>query len=136
MKKILLDTNAYVAFKRGDPGAVEIVQFADALGFNTVVLGELMGGFAVGTCAARNRRELNTFLDSPRTHIIPISENTAEYYASVFAAQKRKGRPIPTNDLWIAASALETGHALYTYDKHFNEIDGLLSGSRIEDFLP
>jgi tRNA(fMet)-specific endonuclease VapC len=136
MRRILLDTNAYVAFKRGEPGAREIVQIADTLGLSTVVLGELLGGFALGTRAVRNRTELGAFLESPRVAVLPVSEATAEFYASVFAALRRKGQPIPTNDLWVAATALEHGFALFTYDGHFRSVDGLLAGSRPDDFLP
>lgn len=136
MKRILMDTNAYAAFKRGDPAAQAIVQMADTLALSTVVLGELLGGFALGTRAERNRTELAAFLGSPRVAVLPISEVTARFYASVFATLRRKGRPIPTNDLWVAASGLEHGLALFTYDSHFREVDGLLAGSRLEDFLP
>ena len=136
MKRILVDTNAYAAFKRGEPGARDIVQMADFLGVSTVVLGELLGGFLVGARAERNRAELAAFLESPRVVVLPVSEATAGFYASVFAALRRKGQPIPTNDLWIAATALEHGFALFTYDGHFRAVDGLLAGSRPEDFLP
>jgi len=136
VRRILLDTNAYAAFKRGQPGARDIVQMAGTLGVSTVVLGELLGGFALGSRAERNRTELAAFLDSPRVAVLPVGEATAEFYASVFAALRRKGQPIPTNDLWVAASALEHGFALFTYDSHFRAVDGLLAGSRPEDFLP
>lgn len=136
MRHILLDTNAYAAFKRGEPGALDIVQTADTLGLSTVVLGELLGGFALGARAERNRRELTAFLESPRVKVLAVSETTAEFYASVFAALRRKGQPIPTNDLWVAATALEHGLGLFTYDRHFQTVDGLIAGSRPEDFLP
>jgi tRNA(fMet)-specific endonuclease VapC len=58
-------------------------------------------------------------------------EGTAEFYAQVFADLKQKGRPIPTNDLWLAASAMQYGLALATYDDHFNSISGLLLANRI-----
>ena len=136
MRRILLDTNAYAAFKRGDPGARDVVQMADTLGVSTVVLGELLGGFALGSRAERNRTELTAFIESPRVAVLPIGEVTAQFYASVFAALRRKGQPIPTNDLWVAATALEHGFGLFTYDSHFRAVDGLLAGSRPEDFLP
>lgn len=137
MRKVLLDTTAYVAFKRGDPAAIEIVRLADRLGVPAVVLGELLAGFAGGgTREAQNRAELAEFLASSRVSVLPTGERTAEYYALIHQSLRRRGRPIPTNDLWIAAVAHEHGFALFTLDDHFATIEGLLSGRRVEDFLP
>ncbi|RNC67435.1 MAG: type II toxin-antitoxin system VapC family toxin [Desulfuromonadales bacterium] len=59
-----------------------------------------------------------------------LDEETAGFYAQVFSELKLKGRPIPSNDLWMAASALQHGLALATYDEHFNHISGLLLAIR------
>jgi tRNA(fMet)-specific endonuclease VapC len=64
-----------------------------------------------------------------------VDERTAEHYATIYVHLKRKGRPIPTNDMWIAASALRHGFALFTYDGHFQYISGLFIGKTLEDFL-
>jgi tRNA(fMet)-specific endonuclease VapC len=136
VKRILFDTNAYAAFKRGDPGATEVIRLADRIGMNAVVLGELLAGFAGGSHEERNRRELAEFLGSPRVEMLPLSSSTAEHYAGVFQLLRRKGRPIPTNDLWIAASALEHGYAVYTHDEHFRAIEGLVTGKTPAAFLP
>jgi tRNA(fMet)-specific endonuclease VapC len=135
MKKILLDTNGYVAFKKGDKDALQIIQKATTIGFSVVVLGELLAGFTAGSKESTNREELKAFLNSPRVMLLNIGEATSEFYANVFSGLKRKGKPIPTNDLWIAATALEHGHAIFTYDRHFKEIDGLLIGSKPSDLL-
>ncbi|NRF66941.1 type II toxin-antitoxin system VapC family toxin [Aquincola sp. S2] len=136
MRPILIDTNAYTAFMLGVPEVVEVLAHAERLFVNSVVLGELLGGFAAGTREAKNRAELARFLDSPRVESIPITAQTADSYALIYAGLRRKGQPIPTNDLWIAASALELGAALLTRDAHFSHIDGLRCGQRLEDFLP
>ena len=68
--------------------------------------------------------------------VLPITAQTADSYALVYSNLRRTGRPIPTNDLWIAASALEHGAALLTRDSHFGAIDGLRCGQQLEDFLP
>ena len=130
-----LDTNAYTAFKLGRPEARTIIKGADVIGLSAVMVGELLAGFAAGGRESRNRSELMQFLSSPRVRIHPVSETTADYYARVYAVLRRKGRPIPTNDLWIAASALEQGLRLYSYDAHFTEVDGLICGSVPEVFL-
>ncbi len=136
MRPVLLDTNAYSAFMLGEVDAVEVVAHADKLLLNSVVLGELLGGFAAGTREPKNRAELARFLNSPRVEVLPITAQTADSYALVYVGLRRKGLPVPTNDLWIAASALEHAAALLTRDGHFAQIDGLRCGQRLEDFLP
>ena len=136
MRAILLDTNAYTAFMLGATEVVDVVAHADRLYLNSIVLGELLGGFAAGTREPKNRAELARFLDSPRVEVLPITVDTADSYALIYAGLRRKGQPIPTNDLWIAASALEHGAALLTRDAHFSHIDGLRCGQRLGDFLP
>jgi len=79
-----------------------------------------------------NLDELNEFLTSPRVIFIDIDYNTADNYAKIFKQLREKGKPIPTNDLWIAASALQHDLTLFTYDKHFRFIDGLDAIQSIE----
>lgn len=136
MRPILVDTNAYTAFMRGDAEVVEVLAHAERICLNSVVLGELLGGFAAGTRESKNRAELARFLESPRVEVVPVTAQTADSYALVYSNLRRRGTPIPTNDLWIAASALELGAALLTRDAHFAQIDGLRSGQKLEDFLP
>jgi predicted nucleic acid-binding protein len=68
--------------------------------------------------------------------VVASTAATADLYALVYAALRRKGQPIPSNDLWIAASCLEHGAALLTLDAHFQAIDGLRAGQCLEDFIP
>jgi tRNA(fMet)-specific endonuclease VapC len=136
MRPVLIDTNAYAAFKRGDPKILKVLSTADELCFSVTVLGELLAGFAAGTKEARNREELSSFLESPRVQVYQITEITADCYALIYASLRRKGQPIPTNDLWIAASALEHGAAILTLDAHFKHIEGLRVGAALEDLLP
>lgn len=136
MRAILLDTNAYAAFKSGEEEAVEVLRYAETIGVSTIVLGELLSGFAAGNQEASNRRELTGFLESPRAVVLPIDEETAQFYAHVYRGLRRKGKPIPTNDLWIAATALQHGFALFTLDAHFSEVEGIILGRALSDFLP
>lgn len=78
-----------------------------------------------------NKYDIILFFDSPRVDLLSVDEGTAEFYAQVFADLKQKGRPIPTNDLWLAASTMQHGLALATYDDHFNSISGLLLTNRV-----
>lgn len=133
---VLVDTNAYAAFKGGDPETVDVLRMAEEVHVSVVVLGELLAGFAAGTQEQRNRRELAAFMDSPRVSVLPVTTATAAYYATVFAQLRRKGIPIPTNDLWLSATAMEHGAMLLTHDRHFDEVDGLLVVRQAEDMLP
>jgi predicted nucleic acid-binding protein len=131
MKRIIIDTNFYVAFKKRDDAAIVTLKKADYIAVNTVILGELLAGFRCGTREEQNREELDLFFDSPRVELLSVDEGTAEFYAQIFADLKQKGRPIPTNDLWLAASAMQHGLALATYDDHFNSISGLLLTNKV-----
>ena len=132
MKKILIDTNGYSAFKRGFEEAVEIVRLSEDIGLTTIVLGELLAGFICGSREAVNRRELGDFLCSPRVQLHHPDDGTAEYYATIFKQLKQDGKPLPTNDLWIAATALQYGYRIFTYDKHFSNINNLITITRKE----
>jgi len=136
VRPISIDTNAYAAFKRNDANIVSVLQHAPTLLICTTVLGELLAGFAAGTREQANRHELTQFISSPRVTVKACTAGTADLYALVYAALRRKGQPIPSNDLWIAASCLEHGAALLTHDAHFLAIDGLRSGRCLEDFIP
>ena len=136
MIRVFLDTNAYTAFKKKDEDTVHVIRYADIVGTSVVVLGELLAGFAVWTKERSNRRELDAFLDSPRVRVYPVGDETTAHNASIYKQLKRKGRPIPTNDLWIAAGCMQQGFRLLTADKHFSEIDGLLTGQVPFEFLP
>lgn len=136
MRPIVMDTNAYAAFKRGDEKIVAVLQHAPSIILCATVLGELLGGFAAGQRESINRGELTQFINTPRVKFVSVTTATADLYALVYATLRRKGQPIPTNDLWIAASSLEHGAALLTFDAHFKNIDGLRAGTQLEDFIP
>lgn len=127
MRRLIIDTNIYAAFKRNVQEVVEVLRRVDYIGINTVVLGELNSGFKGGANEGLNKQELEQFLDSPRVDVISIDEITAEFYAQIYWNLKRNGNPIPTNDMWIAASALQHGLALFSLDGHFKKIDGLMT---------
>ena len=133
MKPILVDSSAYSEFKRGDADAVAVMTTAGFIGFNPIVIGELLAGFATGSRAARNRQELKGFLSLPQVVQFIIDERTAEHYADVYQLLRTAGTPIPTNDLWIAASAIEHGFAVFTFDQHFHHVPGLQFGHTVAE---
>lgn len=133
LKGILLDTNAYAAFMKGDADAVEILQASSNIGLSVIVVGELLSGFAGGTRETSNREELGRFFESPRVSLIPVDRGTAEMYYRVYMRLKQSGHPIPTNDMWIAATALQHGLAVFTFDKHYHNIREVVSGCRLKE---
>ena len=124
--RIMLDTNAYSAFKRGDAAIRERLAQADEILVSTIVLGELRSGFRAGMREADNLRELEEFLSRPRVHVHALGEETALFYAEIHGTLRIAGTPIPTNDLWIAAATLETGSLLLSRDAHFDKVAGLI----------
>lgn len=125
MSAVVIDTNAYSGFLRGIPRAVEILRAAHEIHLPLIVLAELLAGFAAGTRAQKNRDELRQFTTSPRVHLLKPDEKTAHHYADLYAALRRNGAPIPTNDLWIAALAHQHRLPLFSFDAHFAAVPGL-----------
>jgi tRNA(fMet)-specific endonuclease VapC len=133
MRPILIDTNAYVAFKRGEASVVEVIRHAEIIAISPIVLGELLAGFECGNRAKKNRDELQQFFHSSRVRLFSITSDTANFYSQIYSSLKSKGNPIPSNDLWIAAQTLENGCVLCSYDQHFKAIDGLISGTSLSE---
>lgn len=131
--KILLDTNAYSAFKRDDERILDIVRQCERIVFSPIVGGELLAGFRWGQRFERNRKELVAFLAHPRVRLVPVTLTTADRYGRIYRMLRAKGTPIPTNDMWVAAQALETGAELVSLDGHFSVIDGLARIELAED---
>jgi predicted nucleic acid-binding protein len=124
--RILLDTSAFSGFMRGDEGAVTAVRQAEELVLTPIVLGELLSGFLAGGRERHNRELLARFLESPRVRIEPMDGGTAERYAAIHAYLRSRGTPVPTNDLWIAAVAMQHGLTVATTDRHFANIPQIL----------
>ena len=126
MSRVLLDTSAYSAMRRGDQRLAEPLQEASEVFLTSVVIGELLYGFVGGKIRERNRRLLREFLEAERVAVLPVDEETAERYALIRDYLRREGTPIPTNDLWIAASAAQHGLQLLTLDDHFESVPHIL----------
>lgn len=122
MTRLCLDTSAYSNFRRGEPRSVEHVDHAEWVGVPSVVIGELRAGFLIGRRTDRNIGELREFLHHPAVEIVPVDEDVAQIYGEIFADLRARGRPLPTNDVWIAASAARAGATLLTFDAHFRNI--------------
>lgn len=122
MTKILLDTNAYTRFLAGEEMIIDEIATADVIFFSVVVLGELSAGFKLGSKEKENRKNLETFLGKVAVEVVNVSQETAEIYGQIYTTLKKAGTPIPTNDIWIAAQAIEAGAKLISFDTHFSKI--------------
>lgn len=125
--KIILDTSAYSAYLRGNSEIKLSIQHADEIFLNPVILGELLAGFIMGKMGKKNRAILEEFLSSPRAKVIDIDEETSERYAVIINHLRKEGAPIPTNDLWISASAMQHGLKVVTTDSHYLKVPQIIT---------
>lgn len=126
--QIMLDTSAYSAFLRGNLEIRAALQQADEIYLNPVILGELLAGYIMGKREKKNRAILREFLSSPRVMIVNIDEETSDRYAAIINYLYSRGTPIPTNDLWIAASAMQHGLKVVTTDRHYLKVPQIITG--------
>ena len=121
MNIAVIDTNVLIdCFQRGG-GAADAISDYDRILVCPAVIGEFKAGIDAGTKRGRKAKErLDEFLDDPAVEIVSCTDETAEYYARIFRALKERGTPLPTNDIWIAAAALEHGATVLSEDRHFS----------------
>ncbi len=124
--RVCLDTNAYSRLMGGHAPLTHLLESVDDVLVPATVLGELHAGFELGARCAANRRQLADFLAQSGVGTIPVTTDIAERYGILVSHLTRQGTPLPTNDIWIAATVLETGARLVTYDSHFEKIPGLI----------
>ena len=122
MNRICLDTSAYSNYRRGQPVVADHVDRAEWIGLPSVVLGELWTGFLLGSRLERNSAELAEFLKSAVVEVVRVDEDVARIYGEIVVDLRRQGTPVPTNDIWIAATAARMGASVLTYDPHFRQI--------------
>jgi tRNA(fMet)-specific endonuclease VapC len=123
--KVLLDTNAYSDWKRGHEGVTNLIRQSEKFVISSIVVGELLYGFRCGSRYQANVVELHELLNSQYVELLTVTLDTADRFARIAESLKTKGKPIPSNDIWIAAHAMETGSCLISRDLHFANIDGL-----------
>ena len=123
MNAAVIDTNVLIdCFQRGG-GAADAISDYDRILVCPAVIGEFTAGIDTSTKRGRKTKErLDEFLDDPAVEIVPCTDETAEYYARIYRALKENGAPLPTNDIWIAAAALEHGATVISGDGHFSRI--------------
>lgn len=122
MSRYCLDTSAYARFQRGDERVVQVLDRADWIGVPVITLGELRTGFLPGGRRDRNEAGLREFLANPVVHVVEVDEEVSRHYAEIVGDLRRAGTPLPTNDIWIAATAARVGSLVLTCDSHFGKI--------------
>lgn len=127
MSRVLLDTSAYSSAERGNEPLAEVVRRASEVILTPVVLGELRAGFLSGERRSENEKKLALFLEIPRVTVVSMGEETSHCYAVIKTALKKAGTPIPINDVWIAASAMQYGLTVVTTDKDFERIPQIIT---------
>lgn len=123
--KLALDTSAYSRFRAGDTRVRDLIADAESILVPAPVLGELHGAFEMGSRTLENRVALSDFLAEPFVKIVAVDEPVARHYGRVYAGLRRAGTPIPANDMWIAACAIDQGACLLTFDHDFDHIAAL-----------
>ena len=123
MNRLCLDTSAYSNFQRGHRRTVDIIDQADWIGLPDVVRGELWAGFLLGNQVERNANALARFLDHAPVETLAVDGGVARVYGEIFVDLRHRGTPLPSNDIWIAATAIHAGASVLTFGSHFREID-------------
>ena len=121
---VILDTSAVIRLFRGNSREISrAVMGATRIVIPLAAYAELAVGFELDGASSKNEAELlEELLATPGASVHKPDERTARFYAKIFAQVKRRGRMIPTNDIWIAAEAMDIGGVLYSSDKHFHEV--------------
>lgn len=123
--KLALDTSAYRLVMDGERQATRLVQQAEVVALPVPVIGELRYGFLNGSRGRQNEALLARFLDSPRVEVLACDELTTHFFAELKLQLKRQGKPIPINDVWIAALVLQHQATLFTRDSDFEHLPQL-----------
>ena len=118
----LLDTNIVIAFYEGEPKLVKKIAGSEIY-LPYVVIGELRCGAEKSGRKSSNQKQIDALVE--QVTVLPGSATTAKHYGVIKSQLKKKGRPIPENDIWIAAIAKEYDLILVTRDDHFSHIEGI-----------
>jgi tRNA(fMet)-specific endonuclease VapC len=120
---LILDTNALSAAADAHPAVMVLLARADQLALPVIVLGEYRYGIAQSRHKTRYKRWLDGLIADCR--VLDIKEETTHHYAAINLALRQAGRPIPTNDLWIAALCRQYALSILSRDRHFDLVPGI-----------
>jgi tRNA(fMet)-specific endonuclease VapC len=120
---ILLDTNIVIELFKGDAKLPAVLDKYATVYVPAAVLGELYLGAYRSTHTVKHLKQISGFLE--RCEVLGADLVTADNYGEIKATLLKKGKPIPENDIWIAATARQYTLKLFTKDKHFKEVEGI-----------
>ena len=120
---MILDTNIVVDYLRDKDDTASMVERYAEICLPTIVCGELLFGATISGNPTKNHSKVIDFID--RSRILVVNLDVAQRYAEVRKHLQIKGKPIPENDIWIAATAQAYGLKLITRDQHFANIEFL-----------
>lgn len=123
--RLLLDTSAYRWFRQGHAKVGDAVAQAVTVMLSAVTIGELEAGFQLGSRLEENRQSLTDFCAEPFVAVLPVTRDIARVYGRTFADLRQAGTPIPVNDIWIAATAIDAGAQVLTFDRDFERVSNL-----------
>jgi tRNA(fMet)-specific endonuclease VapC len=123
--KLLLDTNRLSDALAQVEEVLLVLETAEAVYVPVIALGEIRAGFLGGRRAAKNEARLQWFLSQEGISTIGVDPPVSHRFAQIHKELRKRGRPVPTNDLWIAAISVENGLVLYTRDAHFGQLPEL-----------
>jgi tRNA(fMet)-specific endonuclease VapC len=120
--KVLIDTNAFSEVLRGNNLVLEWLETSEFVLMSVIVVAELLTGFKGGSKEKENTDILKAFISNPKVKVVNATLKTASKFSEIKHYLKMNGKPIPINDIWIAAQSFEFEATLVTFDKHFKEI--------------
>jgi len=123
--RILIDSNRFIDFCAGELEVVDAFEQAAMVVVPFIVLAEIRVGAQSIKRGDAQVRILGELLQQPGVRVVHSSDSTTHHYATLYARLRKAGTPIPTNDLWIAALAIEHSLVLYSRDAHFDLIPSI-----------
>ena len=121
--RLILDTNALSAAAEEHPGVMVVLADVQQLALPVVVIGEYRYGIAQSRHRARYRRWLDSLIND--CSVLDINEQSTHHYAAINVELRQAGKPIPTNDLWVAALCRQHDLPLLSRDRHFDVVSGI-----------
>jgi tRNA(fMet)-specific endonuclease VapC len=125
--RLMLDTSGISGFFRRNENILSHMEAADEFYVSPVAIGELLAGFLRGGREKQNRQLLESFMFESRATVLAIDEETSERYARIYTTLRTAGTPVPTNDIWIAASAMQHGLSILTTDRHYSQVPQVIT---------
>lgn len=123
--RLLLDTNRYSDLVARELAVLQRFRTSAEVWLSPITLGELRAGFVRGNQNERNEAKLSAMTTVQGVRVLQLDDDTTHHYAAVVRQLRRNGTMIPTNDIWIAAQALQHNLTLDTRDDHFKKVEGL-----------